>query len=421
MDEKDLDVVVFGATGVTGRRVAAYLAARGAETGLRWAAAARDAGKLAAVLEQEGVSAPETIVADVADEGSLAAMAGRARVVLDLVGPYTLYGRPVIAACVAHRAHYADLTGEMPFVRRTIEEFDAPAAAAGVKLVQTCGFESLPSDLAVALAARAARERWEEALDDVELVVGMSFPAGMPRASDWVSGGTSQSMVAAVEDEDPTVVLDPAALITDASLAQEVRRRSPITLAPRVDADGNAIAPMLPIAYINPAVIQRTAQLTAPSTPYTPFRYREGVALGGGAVSLPLRLAAAGMASGMQVSLRAGMRSRASTRRRIARVLRAVMPPSGFGPRADRLEGWRWTMALSARTARANAVSVRVEGDGHPGYLTTARMLGEAGMLLGEEGLTPQRAGCLTPAAALGAESAERFARAGLRFAVAGG
>lgn len=419
MAERDLDVVVFGATGVTGRRVAAYLAARAAETELRWAAAARDTGKLARVLAEDGVSAPETIAADVSDSGSLAAMAGRARVVLDLVGPYTLYGRPVIAACVAQGAHYADLTGEMPFVRRTIDEFDAAAQQAGVKLVQTCGFESLPGDLAVALAARAARERHGEALAEVDLVVSVTkTPPGAPRPSDWISGGTSQSMVAALDDEDPAVVLDPAALITDPALAEEVRRRSPISLAPRMGADGSAIAAMLPFAYINPAVIQRSAQLTA-TGPYTPFRYREGVALGGSTATLPLRLAAAGLASGIQVWLRAGIRASAATRRRIVRGLGTLMPASGFGPRADRLEGWRWRMALSARTDGGKAVGVTVDGDGHPGYLTTARMLGEAGMLLAEDGATPRRAGCLTPAAALGTGVTERFARAGLRFALA--
>ena len=105
MAERDLDVVVFGATGVTGRRVAAYLAERAAETGAHWAPAARDVAKLNRVHDDDGVSAPETVVANLDDPESLAAMASRARVVLNLVGPYTLYGRPVIEACVAGGAH----------------------------------------------------------------------------------------------------------------------------------------------------------------------------------------------------------------------------------------------------------------------------------------------------------------------------
>ena len=101
MSDRDLDVVVLGATGVTGRRVAAYLSERAGAGGLRWAAAGRDSGRLQRTLAEDGVSAPETIIADVADPASLRALARRTRVVLDLVGPYTLHGRPVIEACVA--------------------------------------------------------------------------------------------------------------------------------------------------------------------------------------------------------------------------------------------------------------------------------------------------------------------------------
>jgi short subunit dehydrogenase-like uncharacterized protein len=129
VSDRDLDIVVFGATGVTGRRVASYLAERAADGDLRWAAAARDAAKAERMLGASGVNPPETIVADVSDPGSLAAMASRARVVLNLVGPYTLHGRPVIEACVACGAHYADLTGEIPFVRRMIDEFDGAAGS----------------------------------------------------------------------------------------------------------------------------------------------------------------------------------------------------------------------------------------------------------------------------------------------------
>ena len=151
--ERDFDVVVFGCTGVTGRRVGAYLA----EQGVRWAAAARDAGKLERVLAEDGCVAPHTIVADIGGPESLAAMASRTRVVLNLVGPYTLYGQPVIEACVSNGAHYADLTGEIPFVRQMIDAYDARATEAGVKVVQVCGFEALPPDLMVQLAAETAR------------------------------------------------------------------------------------------------------------------------------------------------------------------------------------------------------------------------------------------------------------------------
>ena len=117
MAEKDLDVVVFGATGVTGRRVSAYLAEQAANHGARWAAAARDLEKLRGILAEDGVQDAETIQADLSDPESLASMAARAKSVVNMVGPYTLYGRPVIEACVVEGANYLDLTGEIPFVR----------------------------------------------------------------------------------------------------------------------------------------------------------------------------------------------------------------------------------------------------------------------------------------------------------------
>ena len=232
MSERDLDVVVFGATGVTGRQVAAYLAEQRAETGARWAAAARDEAKCGQVLGEAGVSAPETIVADLGSPTSLTQMASRARVVLNLVGPYTLYGRPVIDACVAAGAHYVDLTGEIPFVRHMIDDFDARAAEAKVKVVEVCGFEALPADLAVLLAAERARKQWDEALATADLQVVVKGPPGMPRPSDMISGGSLQSMAAIAGSENPSAVTDPAALITDPVLAEAVRRRSPISVAP---------------------------------------------------------------------------------------------------------------------------------------------------------------------------------------------
>jgi short subunit dehydrogenase-like uncharacterized protein len=416
--ERELDVVVSGATGVTGRRVAAYLAERAAGTPLRWAAAARDADKAARVLGEIGVSAPEMIAADVRDRASLAAMAARTRVVLNLVGPYTLYGRPVIEACISGGAHYADLTGELPFVRSVIDELHGAAMEAGVKIVQVCGFEALPPDLLVALAAERARAKWQDSLAAADVEVSFVPPPGLPRPSDGMSGGTFQSLSAVAASDDAASIADPAVLITDAALAAAVRRVSPIGLAPRRGAAGTVLAPMSPAPFINPAVIHRTAGLLAAAEgrPAEPFAYREGMAIGGGPASAPARWAVAGALSATQVALRGLARARPVVRRPLAGALARIGPSSGFGPAADRLEGWRWTMVVHARTRGGKALSVALEAEGHPGYLATARLLGEAGMLLAEEGVTPQMAGCLTPAAALGTASVPRFERARLRF-----
>ncbi len=442
MSEREFDIVVFGAGGVTGRRVAAYLAERSAETELRWAAAGRDRERLRAMLARVGAGAPdivmsgaggvtgrrvaadlgepELIVADVADAGSLAQMASRARVVLDLVGPYTRYGRPVIEACVQQGAHYADLTGEIPFVRATINEFDRAAAAAGVKVVQVCGFEALPGDLLALLASERARERYGEGLEQADLEVTVSPPPGLPRPSDTISGGTYQSLAAVVGAPDARLATDPAALIDDPALAERVRRVSPITLAPRRARGGGVLAPMAPAAFINPAVIQRTEALTAAATGRTaePFRFHEGVVLSGAPVTLPARWAFAEAMSATQAGVRALARVPPGLRRGVGAALARIGPSSGFGPADDRLEGWRWSMSLRARTPAGRELETRVEAEGHPGYLATARLLGEAGMLLSEDGAIGP-GGCLTPAAALGTARLERFERAGLRFSEA--
>ncbi len=418
---RDLDVVVFGATSVTGRRVAAYLAERSAEDGFGWAAAARDLAKLERTLGEAGVEAPVSIAADVGDPSSLLEMASRAKVVLNLVGPYTLHGEPVIAACVAGGAHYVDLTGEIPFARRMLDRFGEAAERARVKIVQTCGFESLPPDLAVRLAAEAASERHGEQLAEVDLEIAITAtPPGIPRPTDLLSGGTIQSMAEVTGDPDAARLADPALLIEDEALARSVRARSPVSLAPRRGSGGAVLAPMTPAAFINPAVIHRSAALAAAESgePAAPFAFREGVAIGGPAPTLPLRYAAAGALSAMQAGMAAAARSSPATRQRISAAMRRALPSSGFGPRADRLEQWRWRLVVHARTTGGRAIEAVVEAEGHPGYLATARMMGEAGLLLGEAGTTPERSGYLTPATALGTASARRFERARLRFSV---
>jgi short subunit dehydrogenase-like uncharacterized protein len=420
MAERDLSVVVLGASGVTGRSVAAYVADRAEELGVSWAAAGRDPARVGRVLDEIGVTAPETIAADVDDPSSLAAMAARTKVVLDLVGPYTLYGRPVIDACVANGAHYMDLTGEIPFVQQMIDSFHRRAVDAGVKVVEVSGFEALPPDLAVLLAAEAARERWSEDLSAADVVISTRQPSGRLGMADIISGGTMQSMAEAIDCANASALPDPAALIEDPSFAEDVRRTSPIALAPRFTSGGAAIAPMSPAAFINPAVIHRTTALVAADQGRrpTPLRYREGLAIPGAAASLPLRYAAAGSLAGMQAGVMQLARAGAGVRGRAASLMRRVFPSSGFGPSGARLEEWSWQLEVEARTTGGHHVRAELDADGHPGYLTTAKMIGEAGLMLAEAGATPARSGCLTPAAALGTQSIERFTAAGMRFAV---
>jgi short subunit dehydrogenase-like uncharacterized protein len=173
---------------------------------------------------------------------------------------------------------------------------------------------------------------------------------------------------------------------------------------------------MVPAAFINPAVIHRTAALLGTK----PFAYSEGVGIGGPAATLPLRYAVAGMLAGTQAAVRSVASSGPAFRGRASRTLSKVFPGSGFGPAADRLEAWRWRMSLHARTTGGNEVSAEVDAKGHPGYLATAKILGEAGLMLAADGVTPERAGCLTPAAAIGTGALDRFSNAGMTIQLTG-
>src|SRR5439155_23189709 len=203
-----------------------------------------------------------------------------------------------------------------------------PARASGVKVVQTCGFESLPADLLVALARDSSRERFKEPLVQADLVAAVAPPPGRPRASDTISGGTLQSVVAIAADHDAARTADPAALITDSELAEVVRRVSPIELVPRRGDGGAVLAPMAPAAFINPAVIHRSAQLAATThgEDFTPLRYREAVALRGGPASLGLRFGVAGVLAATQAGLRGMTRTSPAMRQRLADGLGKIVP-----------------------------------------------------------------------------------------------
>ena len=122
--------------------------------------------------------------------------------------------------------------------------------------------------------------------------------------------------------------------------------------------------------------------------------------------------------SGTQAAAGRMARARSSVRDSASKLLTKALPASGSGPKEGRLEPWRWRMDIRARTTGGNEAHVEIDADGHPGYLATAKMLGEAGLLMAEDGATPDVSGCLTPSVALGSGTAPRFARADLRFSV---
>lgn len=398
------DVVVFGATGFTGKLVAEYLAQR-APPGLRWAIAGRTESKLAAVKEELARLAPAAsglgvLVADSADASAVARIAQSTQVVCTTVGPYLKYGALLAHACAENGTSYCDLTGEVPFTRRSIDENHARAQETKARVVHSSGFDSVPSDLAALLLHRAFQQHGK-AIASASAFVGPVKGA--------FSGGTVATVMellaaAGHDPEQRSLQGDPYALLPDRS-----RDRGP----DRGDQMGVRFDPLLKewtapwlMAGINTRVVRRSNALQ--DFAYGKgFSYREVMSMGRGPAGFT-RSAGLTMGLGAFVGLASFGAGRA--------VLSPLLPKPGEGPsKADRDAGFfRMRVIGEGDGLRIDAL---VEGKGDPGYAGTAVMLGESALCLALDAeKLPARYGVLTPASAMGMALVERLRAAGLTF-----
>lgn len=404
MDTREYDVVVWGASGFTGRLVAEHLLATyGAGGELRWALGGRSEEKLADVRRGLGAAAEALplVVADADDQSGMDDLARRARVVCSTVGPYALYGSKLVAACVHHGTHYCDLTGEVPWMRRMIDQHHRRARETGARIVHTCGFDSIPSDLGVWFLQREMVGRFGVPADRVKLRVR--------EARGGFSGGTIASMLNMLDEaeRDPevgTVLADPY------GLNPESERRGldgPERTLPEYDADFAAwVAPFV-MAAINTRVVRRSNALSGYAWGHE-FRYDEGMLMPFGWWGFPL---AAGMSTGTAVV--GAMTSVGALRRGLARWL----PQPGQGPSQKTRESGFYRIELLGRGGDAT-LRARVHGDRDPGYGSTSRMLGEAAVCLAKDDLA-SAGGVLTPSVAMGEALLQRLAvHAGVTFEV---
>lgn len=411
IENQRTDLVVLGASGFTGRLMVARLAlleqrARAAgEPFPSWAVAGRDAGRLAEVL-QDLPATPEVISSvDVHDPESLARLAARTRVLLNAVGPYTSTAEAVVAACVATGTHYADLSGELPLLRRVIDRYDDAARAARCQVVQLAGWEALPPDVtalhACRLAAGAEPGAWGPGASAPVHTLDVTVRClEQPQVSGAVSAGTLGSIVEIFSDPAARVVGDPAGLLPRGADAQAVRAASPLHVRPFVRA-GRLVGPLVPVAFLNPPGLHRTAALLAQENgaAYAPAAYREGVDHGPVRVlGVPGQLLAAAGQRGIAVATRLPL----TVRRRLAALVRTRLPSAGTGPSPAALDGWRWTVTAEAEAADWRRGTATMSGTGHPGYTATAAMLVALGLHLTDLDRTPLVAGAVTPAVAFG-------------------
>ena len=410
---KEFDLVVFGATSFVGRILCRYLLdTRGAdEPPLRWAIAARSAERLAALQRELGGNADAlpVLLADAADEAALQALVARTRVVVSTVGPYALYGEPLVKVCAATGTDYCDLTGEVQWIRRMIERHEPAAMASGARIVHCCGFDSIPSDLGVYFLQQESRRRFGHVATRVKMRV-RAMRGGF-------SGGTAASLMNVVKEVRAQPALrqelaNPYSLCAGAvASAAGSGVRQPNPSGARFDADFKAWTAPFIMAGINTRIVHRSNALSGHA--YTrDFRYDEAVSVGKG---LRGRLTATATTLGLGAFMVAA--ALGPTRGLLERF---VLPKSGEGPSPEAQRRGFFDLRFFGRTDEGRELRIKVTGDRDPGYGSTAKMLGEAARCLAFD--VPQSdkgGGFWTPAVIFGDRLVERLrARAGLEFEV---
>ena len=406
------DIVVWGATGVAGRFTAEYLTERYAPDELSLAVGGRNRGKLDDLVadltrRSDGWADVPVVVGDATDPESLRAIAKDTRVVCTTVGPYTTYGTPLVEACVETGTDYCDLTGEVNWVRETIDRFHEPAVENGARIVHSCGFDSVPADLGTLLVQSYATETHGAPCETVRIYL------------DGGSGGVSGGTLASFGELFDAAATDP--------LAREALR-NPYSLAPAGERSGvdpgaqrwpqrdslrggwSAPSPMAPV---NERVVRRSNALLG--YPWgREFRCSEVVPTGdgvrgattAGTVAGGLGLFTAAMSIG---PLRSALR-------------RYAFPDPGEGPTREEAEAGHFRIGLLGRGTGADG-RFTVEGafaaDRDPGYGATARMLGESAVCLARGDVdSPFDGGVLTPASGIGLPLAERLREVGFTASV---
>lgn len=434
MSDKPFDVILFGATGFTGRQAVRALAHRSAQRPLRWAVAGRNDERLRAVVRElvpAAATPPGIVVADALRPESLPALASQTAVLLNLAGPYALTGEAVVQACIAHGTHHLDLTGETFWVRQLIERHHRAAQRARVKVIPCCGYEALPFDLAVLWAAQQLRQRTGEACREVKLVVAFTGRR-ITNLKDAVSGGTVGSMQTLLELDTTDCVRNPACLLpADTPDAAAVAQRNAYRFVPRYDDDVRAVtAPTIPAPFINPPVVLRSVALTKDETLFAAdFRYSEctdmaslvpQVAFVPRAATLPLQWAAAASIAAPLAGLSASVSGPLAFQRgALRKLIERFAPKAGAGPGDAMLDGCGYAIEVFASSASGRRFHGRVQAQGHPGYRSTPEMLATVGVGLarGELGATPHF-GIVTPATGLGLAAVDALREAGVVFSV---
>lgn len=414
MTEREFDIVLYGATGFVGVLTAEHLARHG--EGARIALAGRSLEKLEAVRAELDEAARDwpLLAVDAKDADGLRELARRTTVLASTVGPYTVYGKDVARACAEEGTAYADLTGEVLFVRWSVDTLDALAQESGARIVHSCGFDSVPSDLGVLVTAQRVAADGEGTLGETVLRV-RSLKGGFSGGT--VDSARQQAIVAASDPSARKVLGDSYSL--SPRRAEEPKgsraggggllgRLKRMTSVDRDPASGRWNGPFV-MASFNTRIVRLSNTLSEWSYGRE-FRYREVTDFGKSVMSPVL-------ATGMAIGLTGGLAGLAFKPTRA--VLDRLLPKPGEGPSREQQAAGRFRFEITTTTTTGARYVTKVGADYDPGYSGTAVMFGQAALALAFDGTrTPDRAGVLTPATALGDALVERLRAHGFRFEV---
>lgn len=378
------DIVLFGATSFVGQILTRYLVERhGVEGELSWALAGRNADKLAEVAAATGADGLDRIVVDADDAKGLAEMCAHTNLVISTVGPYALYGSKLVAAAVEAGIDYVDLTGEPHWMQRMIDRYHDRAVETGARIVHSCGFDSVPSDMGVWFVQGEAEDRFGEPCSSISMAVRA--------AKGGASGGTIASIMNMMEEvsSDPSlrkVLANPYALAVKGD--REGPDQPEVTLPVHDAGHESWLAPFV-MAATNTRVVFRTHSLLG--HPWgDDFTYGEAIATGDGFVGRAKAMAVSGtMATMMGAVAFAPMRS----------LMGTILPEPGEGPSPEKQEAGFYELHFHGTTPSGDEIMVEVTGDRDPGYGSTAKILAEAATTLADSDVA---GGFWTPATALG-------------------
>ncbi len=418
-DKRAYTVVLYGATSFVGQITAHYLAQflteqkpnEDASHSVTWAIAGRDEDKLKKlqdeIVSKQGNKADKVaiIIANSNDEASLDAMTKQTQVLISTVGPYLKYGEPLIKSCAQNGTDYVDLTGEAIFIKDMLDKYQDTAKQSGARIVNSCGFDSIPSDLGVYFTQQQAQDKFNQACETIHMRV--------KAAKGGVSGGTIASMGTIFEEvgEDKArrkQVANPY-LLNDDTDAPTTRQKN--ISKPEYDDDHKRwLAPFV-MAVINTRIVHRTNQLL--SYEYgREFKYDEAMWMQDGVKG---KLMSYGLSAGLL-----GFASAMMFKPSRELLSKHVLPKSGSGPSKSEQENGFFDIRFFGTTTKQDTISTKVTGNRDPGYGSTSRMLAQSALCLAQDVSQDAVAGGFwTPATAMGDKLIQRLEEhAGLSFEI---